>query len=260
MRQRNCVKALIASDLDDTLQPRSTKTIDPRFFGTIARLAEKGVFFAISSGRYYSSLQACLAPVAEDIFFICENGAEIYRGHELLLRSSIDRDLSRRIVASIARRTDCFVRINAAQCYYIGDAQTVAAMGLPEGVMISSVDEAEGEIRQITAACPGDNRAALAELRPMWEEKIEIAVNGPHWIDFTPMGKGKGVLWLCNYLGITAEQVYAFGDNYNDTSMLEAAGHPYLMVNAPEDLKARFPNHTAGVTETLLCLEQEGRL
>jgi hydroxymethylpyrimidine pyrophosphatase-like HAD family hydrolase len=30
----------------------------------------------------------------------------------------------------------------------------------------------------------------------------------------------------------------AIGDNWNDVSMLEAAAHPILMANAPDDLRA----------------------
>lgn len=253
-------KALIFSDLDDTLQPRSTRTIDPRFFAEIPVLAEKGVCFCIASGRYYGSLLGCLAPVAEDIFFICENGAEIYYGQKLLYRTEIDRALAREIVESIIRRPDCFARINAAENYYIAKPEDVARMGLPLGKYVSSIDEVEGEIRMITAACPENNRAALAELQPMWEGRVEIAVNGPHWIDFTPMGKGKAVHWLCQYLGVNPAQAYAFGDNYNDCSMLEAVGHPFLMEIAPKDLKAQFSNHTHSVIETVLQLEHSGIL
>lgn len=73
----------------------------------------------------------------------------------------------------------------------------------------------------------------------MWTGRTEIAVNGSHWIDFTPMGKGKAVQWLCRYLGVNPAQAYAFGDNYNDCSMLEAVGHPYLMEIAPENMKEK---------------------
>ena len=37
--------------------------------------------------------------------------------------------------------------------------------------------------------------------------------------------------------GYEAAEVMAIGDNYNDIEMLEFAGHPYLMGNAPEDLR-----------------------
>ena len=38
---------------------------------------------------------------------------------------------------------------------------------------------------------------------------------------------------------MTAEEILAIGDNWNDVSMLEVAGRAVLMGNAPEDLKAK---------------------
>lgn len=53
------------------------------------------------------------------------------------------------------------------------------------------------------------------------------------------VNKGLAVLELCNLLGVPVENSVAFGDNYNDVEMLEAAGRAYIMANAPEDLKKR---------------------
>ena len=33
-------------------------------------------------------------------------------------------------------------------------------------------------------------------------------------------------------------------ENYNDLAMLQEVGHPFLMKNAPEDLKKIISNHT----------------
>jgi hydroxymethylpyrimidine pyrophosphatase-like HAD family hydrolase len=59
-------------------------------------------------------------------------------------------------------------------------------------------------------------------------------------VDILPAGCGKGpaLLRLAASWGIGAEEIMAIGDNWNDTSMLEVAGYPVLMENAPEELKA----------------------
>ena len=46
----------------------------------------------------------------------------------------------------------------------------------------------------------------------------------------------------------------AFGDNYNDVSMLEQAGYPYLMESAAPELRARFPVRCRNVAEILAGL------
>jgi hydroxymethylpyrimidine pyrophosphatase-like HAD family hydrolase len=58
-------------------------------------------------------------------------------------------------------------------------------------------------------------------------------------LDILPAGCSKGValLRLAESMGIEASEMMAIGDNWNDLSMLEVAGWPVLMGNAPEDLK-----------------------
>ena len=59
-------------------------------------------------------------------------------------------------------------------------------------------------------------------------------------VDILPAGcsKGAAVLRVAERLGIAAADVMAIGDNWNDLSMLDVAGWPVLMGNAPADLLA----------------------
>ncbi len=59
-------------------------------------------------------------------------------------------------------------------------------------------------------------------------------------VDILPAGcsKGAAVLRLAARRGIAAADVMAIGDNWNDLSMLQVAGWPVLMGNAPADLLA----------------------
>ena len=58
-------------------------------------------------------------------------------------------------------------------------------------------------------------------------------------VDILPAGcsKGAAILSLAARLNIPPSAVMCIGDNWNDLSMLEIAGHPILMGNAPADLK-----------------------
>jgi len=51
--------------------------------------------------------------------------------------------------------------------------------------------------------------------------------------------KGHAVKRWAAYRGVSHDQVMAIGDNYNDVEMLAFAGHPFIMGNACEELKAR---------------------
>lgn len=58
-------------------------------------------------------------------------------------------------------------------------------------------------------------------------------------VDILPAGCSKGIalLRLAAQCGLAPEEIMAIGDNWNDLSMLEIAGQPVLMENAPADLK-----------------------
>jgi hydroxymethylpyrimidine pyrophosphatase-like HAD family hydrolase len=59
-------------------------------------------------------------------------------------------------------------------------------------------------------------------------------------VDILPAGCSKGatLLRLAAARGIAPSELMAIGDNYNDASMLEIAGLPVLMENAPEEMNA----------------------
>lgn len=54
--------------------------------------------------------------------------------------------------------------------------------------------------------------------------------------------KAQAVLRLCQLFNVLPSEAAAFGDNYNDEQMLKVVGFPFLMANAPEELKTHFNN------------------
>ena len=74
-----------------------------------------------------------------------------------------------------------------------------------------------------------------------WHDQVDIAREGN--------SKGKRLAQWVASQGLSMQDVIAFGDNYNDLSMLEAAGTGVAMGNAVEDVKARA-NVVIGENET----------
>jgi hydroxymethylpyrimidine pyrophosphatase-like HAD family hydrolase len=80
------------------------------------------------------------------------------------------------------------------------------------------------------------------EVRPRAEaalHRTEYPLRDLSIVDVLPAGcsKGNALLDLALERGVAKEEILAIGDNWNDVSMLEAAGSAVLMANAPEDLK-----------------------
>jgi len=61
--------------------------------------------------------------------------------------------------------------------------------------------------------------------------------------------KAQAIQFMENRLGVSADEVIAFGDNYNDLDMLRYAGYSVAMGNAPDDIKAQVRHVTASNAE-----------
>ena len=82
------------------------------------------------------------------------------------------------------------------------------------------------------------------------------------WIEIFPrdVSKGHGISWLCVKLGINEKECIGIGNDYNDLDMLETVGYPFVVDNAPEELRGIFPrvsSHTEnGFSEAVGILLQ----
>ena len=254
---------LIASDIDGTLLQNGATEIPPEIFGHIRRLGEKGVFFCPASGRQYASLRRLFASVADQVPFLCENGAVIYGPGSpgpVLSKTIMDRRLSEELCRDIIALPEVEVLISgAAVCYLCpkgpGVEDQIRWFLGNRTTLLAAPEDTPEDIIKISAYCPGGTLAMAREaLFPKWERHFRCAVAGAVWLDFTLADKGLGVRRLCGALGVGLEEVMAFGDNYNDVSMLERVGRPYLMAGAAPELRARFSVQCRTVAEILETL------
>jgi len=113
-------------------------------------------------------------------------------------------------------------RMREAEARLLGDAKVL-------GVGLESLRKSD--VRRSGAEATSAPEAAL--------HRTEYPERNLSIVDLLPAGcsKGKAVLGLAEGRGIARDEILAIGDNWNDVSMLEAAGSAVLMANAPEDLK-----------------------
>ena len=92
---------LIACDLDGTLlhpgecEPRSEA------FELIDELHRRGIVFMPASGRQYSSLRSLFAPVADELAYVCENGALVMSEGRAVVKRSMERNLAMDIANAV---------------------------------------------------------------------------------------------------------------------------------------------------------------
>lgn len=157
---------LIACDLDGTLLHPGEREPRSEAFELIDELHRRGIVFMPASGRQYASLRYLFAPVADELAYVCENGALVMSEGHAVVKRSMERSL---------------------------------AMDIANAVV----------------AFP----------------HADVMASGTEWTDFIGFDSGKGSA-LADYgcaLGISPNEMMAFGDNENDHDMLNVVGHPYLM-------------------------------
>lgn len=259
---------LIACDIDGTLLQAGQETLPPAIHPLIRQLEERGVAFCVASGRQFSNLHALFGPSAGRIYYVCENGALVFgKGapDRPLKKIVLTRELIRALAADIQDRPECEILFSGLNTSYLllRDPASLEKIRPYLGSRIISVESAgqiEDEIVQISAFCQPDTQAPYAALSARWAERVNVTVAGEHWIDFSTASKGAGVELLCGELGITPRQVMAFGDNFNDVSMLDLVGCPVIMENAPEALRTRYGVRCRDVVESLRTALAAGKL
>ncbi len=261
---------LIVSDIDGTLLPYGQKQLDPSVFSLIHRLSQKGIRFCPASGRQFHSLRSLFGPVQDELCYLCENGAILYGpGTEgtaqILGKTVMGRAPAMALIQAILDLEGCEVLISGANRSYLCRCADSFVTRMRDGTgnhvqLVQDPEEIPEEIIKVSAYCPAGPALPEKALGQTWSSMFRMAVAGAEWLDFTLADKGVGLRQLCGALHIPLEDTLAFGDNWNDLPMLEAAGYPYLMDSADPQLAARFSRQCASVPAVLEHLLRTGCL
>lgn len=106
---------------------------------------------------------------------------------------------------------------------------------------------------------PTDMLKAEEELVEILGEKMDIFRSAPFFLELVPKGidKAQSLLRLLSKINLTPADLIAFGDGYNDLSMLKLAGVGVAMANAAPEVRAdadyvTLSNEEDGVAAALL--------
>lgn len=252
---------LVASDIDGTLLPYGDRDIPAEIFDEIIRLEREGIAFCPTSGRQYTSMRRLFAPVADKIPFVCENGAVVFGAGSpgpVLGKTAMGQEKALALCREIFDRPGLEVLISGADTSYLcpkyGDILPLMESKGNNIVLLSRPEDVPEDIVKVAAFCAAGTAEMEAALAPRWRQQFQVAVAGDEWLDFTLADKGTGLARLCAALNIGLDEVMAFGDNFNDVSMLSIVGQPWLMDGADPELRRRFPNRCRQVAEVLRTL------
>lgn len=261
---------LIAFDLDDTLLNSNLK-ISERTIKAIQDCTKKGIYIVLCSGRAENAIlpfvrQLDIAGSQYGRYLIGINGASILDLHtrqpvyEQKLGSGILRLVHKE---AAARGMGCHV-CDADTIYADRDTEWTRKDSILCGLnfkVVPDFDEfmEKGHPKILVPAPEEEVAEFLPELKAKLQGRADVFTSKPFFLEVMPhnCGKGQAVLWLAGKLGIQRIKTMAFGDSFNDESMLTMVEYGVAMKNGQEHLKevARFvtraTNNEDGIADFL---------
>lgn len=244
---------LLILDIDGTIAGTSNQ-VSPRVKQAIKAAQDRGVRVGIATGRMYKSALRFHHDIGADLPIMAYQGAwiqdpatgKIHRHQPVpveIARELIDYFEQTHLLDKLSihvYRDDClYVReINEDTELYIGrsgigvhpvaDLRTVL---IDRPTKLLAMSEDTDLIQHL-----------LTDLRQRYSaEELHITTSVPIFLETTQSGvnKGTAIDYVAKkFLDITAENVLAIGDNYNDVEMLAYAGIGVAMGNAPSDVQS----------------------
>ena len=269
MGEKSRIRAVF-SDVDGTLL-NSGHRVTPRTAEWIRKLGERDIPFVIVSARSPSGIYPIMKRNGFRSALIAYSGALIMdEDRNVLYNRQIPRDLAAGIERFFNEKKRSDKSFDMSCCIYSADDWISPDRNDPRIVREEQIVEAqsrEGTVEDLAPGAGVNKFLCICAPGTILEIEKEVKKNFPEveavkssdiLLEIMAKGisKADALERYCAHLGITPQETIAFGDNYNDVGMLEAAGISCVMGNAPEEILRRFPLHTAdndhdGIAEAL---------
>ena len=259
---------LIAVDIDGTLT-NSRKEISPRTRYALLEAQAQGKKIILASGRHPVGVY----PIARDLrldsyggYIMSLNGGKIIEcaTDKTIVTKLFPREFLPDIVnvlkdsnITIITWDDRRIFANSKRNDYTDIEQDVLKTEMI--VVEDFVSEIKFEINKILLAGEPDELDEYQKiLAKRYDGLLEVYKSAPYFLELMPLGVSKGSMLplLLDKLGVTREELVAFGDNYNDMTMIGYAGLGVAMANGEAEVKkiANYvceSNDDDGIAETL---------
>jgi hypothetical protein len=245
--------SIIALDLDGTLT-NSEKNITPRTFDALMKAQREGVRLVLASGRPtfgISALANQLQLADYGGYVLSYNGGRIIDWCEktVIFSQVVDQklvpilyDFAEKAQLPIVTYLPEAILASKNEGEYL--AEEARINGMPVVVAQNFVEEA----MQIAGGStkfliPGEPELLIqleSEMKAAHSEQMEVFRSAPFFLELPPKGidKAQSLQRLLTHLGLERESLMAFGDGFNDLSMIQFAGKGVAMANAVEEVKS----------------------
>ena len=263
---------LFVCDFDGTLL-RSDRSFSNADLKALRQLDAFGIVRVIATGRSIYSLNTVSISELPVDFIIFSSGAGVTRhpGGQIIRKVSLEaQEVSRAIAILRADDLDFMVHRPIPDNHVFGYFESTPAnadfrrridLYSQFAFPLDEVSDGFGAATQLLAILPPAGSPQLIEtIRKKLPDFNIIQTTSPldgqsTWIEIFPatVSKGLTVAWLTAEFDIDPGQTLSIGNDYNDLDLLEWTASSFVVENAPDDLKERFPvvasNNESGVAE-----------
>lgn len=239
---------LIATDMDGTFLDEKGQFDSDRLKQLLSRFKEKGIYFAVASGRGLLSLKKLFEEVLDDIILIAENGSVVEFHGEDLYEAIMPRDFYLSVFEQL--KSSPYININqllltGKKGSYVLDTVDPAYLSFSthynENIQkVASLSDIDDDIFKFTTNCSEETVKDAENWTNETISGVKAMTTGYASIDIVLdyVDKGVAIIELAKKLELDMSQVMAFGDNLNDLHMMKVAGYPIAPENAhPEILE-----------------------
>lgn len=245
--------SIIALDLDGTLT-NSEKIITPRTFDALMKAQREGVRLVLASGRPTFGIAALanqLQLADYGGYVLSYNGGRIIDWCEktVIFSQVVDQklvpilyDFAEKAQIPIVTYLSEAILASKNEGEYL--AEEARINGMPVVVAQNFVEEAMqiagGSTKFLIPGEPEQLIQLESEMKAALSEQMEVFRSAPFFLELPPKGidKAQSLQRLLTHLGLERESLMAFGDGFNDLSMIQFAGKGVAMANAVEEVKS----------------------
>lgn len=241
---------IIACDLDETLI-RTDRTISKEDKEAIQKATALGVKFVPATGRGFNTVDDTLKELGlyekENEYVISYNGGAITenKGNKLLHFKGIPFELAQELYKRGLNYDVCihvYTKTNVYAYNYLQEEMDYLAgrMEVTE-IFDDNIDFLKGQdiVKCLNMNTDYSYLNKIEEDLKDITKDIDVSYSSNRYIEFNHQGvsKGSGLKSLAKLLGVDIANTIAIGDNFNDLSMIKAAGLGVGVQNTVESMK-----------------------
>jgi len=253
------MKQIVVTDLDGTLLS-SDRSVSVRNRGMLRKLGHHGILRVICTGRSQYSINRVLGSQIEIDYIIFSSGSGIYetKRKKIVHAVHFTEEQSYEVVSILVKqKRDFMIHVeipNNHRFFYWYHTKSNSDFEKRISLYRDFAEPWDGndlpkKVTQFIVIEPptAEPDVAIRNIRESSMRTEIIRTTSPLdgvslWIELFPesVNKASGIAWIAKELGQKKTHVWAIGNDYNDVSLLNWVGHPFVVSNAPEELKKKY--------------------